>query len=291
MYLSLAEAYLKSGHLREGLYLNHEFCWMDEKRGRGAIDLKHVEGMLRHILQEAANTQVDLDRDGISDPGELPVRTWIAKAFLERGEREEARKLLMLASAENPEDMETVRLLAGMKREDELNQTQAAKEAMKEKFVSSPFSRFNAAMALAYKLRRENLPSGLRKFGEKSLDYALELQPGVADAHLLKAWYLRDGNETEQAIASATAGTGRRSRLCQSVGGAGVFPHGGESIGGSGECFQQGARSLSGLSSAEDHHGNHLRHPGEHPSLSGSTNEGRLFTARTDEPSRGRRVK
>jgi len=58
-------------------------------------------------------------------------------------------------------------------------------------------------MALAYKLRRENLPSGLRKFGEKSLDYALELQPGVADAHLLKAWYLRDGNETEQAIASA----------------------------------------------------------------------------------------
>ncbi len=146
---------------------------------------------------------MDLDGDGVYDPGELPVRTWIAKAFLERGEREEARKLLTLASAENPEDMETVRLLAGMKREDELNQAQVAKEAMKEKFISSPFSRFNAAMALAYKLRRENLPSGLREFGEKSIDYALELQPDVADAHLLKAWYLRDGNETEQAIASA----------------------------------------------------------------------------------------
>ena len=100
--------------------------------------------------------------------------------------------MLTLASVENPDDMETVRLLEGIKSEDELNKAQAAKENMKEKYLSSPFSRFNAAMALAYKLRRENLPSGFRKFGEKSLDYALELQPAVPDAHLLKAWYLRD---------------------------------------------------------------------------------------------------
>ena len=34
------------------------------------------------------------------------------------------------------------------------------------------------------------------------MDYALEVQPGVADAHLLKAWYLHDRKETEQAIGS-----------------------------------------------------------------------------------------
>jgi tetratricopeptide (TPR) repeat protein len=58
-------------------------------------------------------------------------------------------------------------------------------------------------MAMAILLRRDNLSAPFQGLGEKSLDYAIELQPGVANAHLLKAWYLRDRNETVQAIASA----------------------------------------------------------------------------------------
>jgi tetratricopeptide (TPR) repeat protein len=154
------------------------------------------------MLQESSDTVADLDQDGSPDPGGLPIKTWIAKAFLERGERGEAKKLLMLASVENPEDMETVRLLEEIKREDVLNNAQMAKEDMKETDLSSPFSGFNACMALAYLGRNDNLPSSLRSLGEKFLDYAIEINPRVANAHLLKAWYLRDRGETKQAIAS-----------------------------------------------------------------------------------------
>ncbi len=99
--------------------------------------------------------------------------------------------------------VEAIRLLEAIKREDELNNAQMSKENMKEKYLSSPFSRFNVCMALAYLGRRESTPSSLRGLGERFLDYAIELDPQVADAHLLKAWYLRDRGETEQAIASA----------------------------------------------------------------------------------------
>jgi protein O-mannosyl-transferase len=203
LHLNIAEAYLKLGRLDKAYVSTMKSLVLAQRLGRDRVDLILIQEMLSLILQEAAITQVDLDQDGAYDPGVLPVKTWLAKAFLEQGERGEATKLLMQASMENPEDRATVLLLEGIKREDELNSAQAAKDKMKENYLSSPFSRFNAAMALAYKLRREDLPSGLRKFGEKSLDYALELQPTVADAQLLKAWYLRDRNETEPAIASA----------------------------------------------------------------------------------------
>jgi protein O-mannosyl-transferase len=203
LYLNLARAYWKCGQLEKAYAEAMRALVSLRQAGRGSLQLRDVEGMLVVILKESANLQADLDQDGAPDPGEFPIKTWIAKAFLRHGERGEAKKLLMLASVENPKDVETVRLLEQIKKEDALNSTQAAKENMKEKYVSSPFSRFNTSMAVAILLRRENLPAPLRGLGEKFVDYALEIQPAAPDAHLLKAWYLRDRNEIGEAVASA----------------------------------------------------------------------------------------
>jgi protein O-mannosyl-transferase len=202
-YLDIAEAYLKLGDLNKAYTTTMKALGFAQRLGRDKVDLMLVERMLRLILQESAKMQADLDQDGAVDPGGLHVETWIARAFVEQGEREEARRLLKVSLEDNPDDLETVRLLKEIEKEDELNNTQMAKENMKEKYLSFPSSRFNACMAMAYLLRRDNLPSPLRGLGEKCLDHALEIQPEVADAHLLKAWYLRERSEIEQAIASA----------------------------------------------------------------------------------------
>ena len=92
--------------------------------------------------------------------------------------------------------------MEGLKREDALNRAQIAKENMKKTYLSSPFSRFNAFMAVAYLGRNDSTPPRFRSLGEKFLA-CIAINPTVPDAHLLKAWYLRDRGETEQAVASA----------------------------------------------------------------------------------------
>lgn len=202
LYLNLAEAYLKSGHLERSYDLTLQALQWIQIKARDAVDLKLVVGMMGAILTESSTMQVDLDRDGSNDPGESSIKVWIARAFLERGEREEAKRMLVLASSEDPEDAEAVRLLEGIRREEELNAAQLAKENIKQKYVHHPFSRFNGCMALAYLARNEKIPSPFRKLGERFLDYALQIRAGAADAHLLKAWYLHDRRETERAIDS-----------------------------------------------------------------------------------------
>jgi tetratricopeptide (TPR) repeat protein len=57
-------------------------------------------------------------------------------------------------------------------------------------------------MVIAHVLKRDSQPASFRSLGERFLDYALKVQSEAADAHLLKAWYLHDRRETEQAIDS-----------------------------------------------------------------------------------------
>lgn len=202
-HLNLAEGDLKCGQLEKAYAsTTRALEWTQQKR-RDLVDLKLIQGMFVLILQESAKTLVDLNQDGASDPGESSVKTWVAREFLQRGEREEARKLLTLASNENPDDLVAVRLLEGINKEDALNYAQTIKENTKDKYLSSPFSRFNACMALAYLIRTPNRSAPLPKMGEKLLDYALEMQPEVAEAQLLKGYYLHDRKEIKSAVEAA----------------------------------------------------------------------------------------
>ena len=201
-FLNLAQAYLVRGDLRQAYSAAIKAFEYAPQKGNSTHQTRLVQGVLSAILEASAVKQVDLNQDGVNDPGDSSIKTWMAKDFLERGEREQARFLLALASRENPEDMEALRLLEGMKRDDERNMAQIIKENTKQQYSSAPFSRFNASMALAYLARTPDRSASLRNMGEKLLDYALEIQPGVADAHLLKAYYLHDRKEIDPAIAA-----------------------------------------------------------------------------------------
>ena len=203
LYLNLAEACVKTGDLKKAYESTMKAIEWERRKAPDSADLKNVAAMIRTLLKESADACVDLDQDGEIDPGRHSVKTWIAKTFLERGERREAKRLLILASGENPEDSEAAGLLESITREDDLNASQMIRDNMKQEYLHRPFSPFKASMALAYLGRNEKMPSVLKRFGEKFLDYAIEIKPGAADAHLLKAWYLHERKETGAAIDSA----------------------------------------------------------------------------------------
>jgi len=200
--LNLAQAHLKLGNLPDAYRVAMLALQSVRLTGGSPYQLRQVEGMLVAILRAAGERQVDLDGDGINDPGDSSAELWIAKRLLEKGERGEAAYLLTIAIGTNPGEREAVRLLDDIKREDGLNYTQLKKENFRQEYQSSPFSRFNASMALAYLARTPGWSGYFRNVGEKLLDYALEIQPGVADAHLLKAYYVHDRKEIEPAIAA-----------------------------------------------------------------------------------------
>lgn len=200
VFLNVAQANLRLGKLNEAFAAAGQAFHYSQRSKNAVYETRLVEGMFFKIVKDAADKHFDLDQNGIDDPGASTIPTWIAKDFLQRGARERAKSLLGSAVVENPADAEAVVLLETLMREDTLNYAQNTRENTKQTYQSSPFSRFNASMALAYLARTPGWSGYFRSVGEKLLDYALEIQPGVADAHLLKAYYVHDRKEIEPAI-------------------------------------------------------------------------------------------
>lgn len=203
LFLNLAQAHLVRGELSEAYAAALKAFDNAPQKWTSTSQTRLVQGVLVAILKASEDQPMDLNQDGANDPGDSSLTTWLAKDFFERGEREQARFLLSLAFRENPEDAEATRLLERMRTDDERDGTQIVKENRKQQYSSAPFSRFNASMALAYQARTPNRSAAVRNLGEKLVDYALDVQPGAADAHLLKAYYLHDRKEIEPAIAAA----------------------------------------------------------------------------------------
>lgn len=203
LYLNLAEAHLRLGQLREAYSATLKALDVAQQLGRSEVDPKLIQLRLTQILEESGRTGADLDEDGQSDPGGFDPETWIARMFLDRGLRDEGKRLLVEASRKHPEDEEAVRILRALEREDELNRIQLSRENSGRKYRTFPFSRFQACMTAATLLRGPAVPYPLRYVGEMALDHAVSLQPDSADAHLLKAWYLYDRRELEQAVEAA----------------------------------------------------------------------------------------
>lgn len=162
-----------------------------------------VMNSMKQILLRAADKNIDLDGDGQPDPGDLPVETWMAKVYAARDESELAKGLLKQAIFKVPEQSESLKMLSEMERVDHLNEIQKDRWSFLDKYVYHPFSRFNFSMSVAFLIREKQLPSPATKIGEAFLEYALRLEPDAADAHLLKAWYLFEKDEVENAVAEA----------------------------------------------------------------------------------------
>lgn len=201
--LQIAEAYRRMGQLKRACSYALLSMHYDQKLGGSSYEKKLITGMLLSILTAAKDQKIDLNEDGQSDPGDIPINTWIAKQFLKCEGTEEAKKLLMAASLENSSDLETQSLIESLEIDAAQNEGQSYKTNFIEKYVKNPFSRFEATMALAYLIRECQLASPFLEIGERLANYALNLQPDAADAHLLKGWYHFEKGETVWAVECA----------------------------------------------------------------------------------------
>jgi len=164
-----------------------------------------VISLLSDVFVDAkqGNIPVDLDENGEPDSLEMPIIIWMAEQFHNWNDRETARKLLVQATEDHPDDVRSAALLSQYRREDELNRIQEEKKDFNSKYVRWPLDRFRACMAVAFLTEKKKLPSYFAGIGEAALDYALRLQPDSADAHLLKAWFCFNQDKTEEAIGRA----------------------------------------------------------------------------------------
>lgn len=155
------------------------------------------------LMKTFAWKDLDLDGDGIPDPGELSAMNWAAKMFKNHGEDAYARAILEREYANDPADKLVENMLMSWKKEDALNRTQKEKWNFVEKYVRQPFSKFNFCMAFAFLVQERPMPQVLVHVGEKLLDKALEIEPHSPDALLLKGWYLFNKEDATGAAATA----------------------------------------------------------------------------------------
>lgn len=201
--LQIAEAYRRMGQLKRACSYALLSMRYDQKLGGVSYEKKLITGMLNSILTASKDQNIDLDEDGHADPGDVPIKTWIAKEFLKCDGTEEAKNLLVAASLEKSNHLETQYLIESLEKVAAQNYVQSYKTNFIEKYVKNPFSRFEATMALAYLIRESQLSSPFLEIGERLTNYALNLQPYAADSHLLRGWYHFEKGEVIQAIECA----------------------------------------------------------------------------------------
>lgn len=162
------------------------------------VALRH----LQRIVTESGRAGVDLDSDGVADPGELDPSTWIARRLLQLEDVTTARMVLAQIAPTAGGDTEADRMLAKLDEEDRRNRLQMERKDFASKYVRHPWSRFHASMALSFLIQKHKLNDRLNGLGEGLVDYAVRLRPDSADAHLLKAWYAFNRGDVERAVDS-----------------------------------------------------------------------------------------
>lgn len=203
---NLAVIYAKMEDYKNAFDSIQRMILYSQKLTVGELDVQDLRfSMIQFILHEVQrkNLKLDLDGDGICDPGNLPTKTWIARYFSSIGYPEKAKELLCRSKAEYSENITTLDLLENLEIDEDFNRIQSAKWSFREKYVQQPFSRFNACMAAAYLIRERKLPSPLFQLGENILNYAMKLQPDSPDVYLLKGWYNLEVDKSALAVESA----------------------------------------------------------------------------------------
>lgn len=146
-------------------------------------------GELQAILHRAQSQPQDLDGDGLNDPGDVLIGTWIARVLVECKAYAETVDLLQKTSREHLQNQDTEDFLASLIKEIESNRRQQARWSFDQKYVQKPFSMFNICMAVAYLVRKNKLSEPFARMGEFCLSKAQELNPRNPDTYLLRGWY------------------------------------------------------------------------------------------------------
>jgi tetratricopeptide (TPR) repeat protein len=162
-----------------------------------------VETIAMAILAEFGPQGVDLNQDGTPDPGDLPPALWVAREFKKHGDEQYARQIIEREYAKAPGDPRLKTEIEEFQKQDARNRAQKEKWNSLQKYARNPFSRFNFDMAVAFLVQENHLPKFFQDFGERRLDAALEISPDSRDALLLKGWYFYNGDDAQNAAATA----------------------------------------------------------------------------------------
>ena len=158
---------------------------------------------IRSLLKAARDKNIDLNSDGLADPGDQPIGTWVARVFIEHGAYTEASRLLEQILADQPDDEVTAVLLNKLQMDMESNRDQGQQWSFDNKYVRKPFSPFNISMAIAYLIRKYNAREPVMQLGDLSLTWAEWMKPDHPDVHLLKGWYSYERGNYQEAAEEA----------------------------------------------------------------------------------------
>ncbi len=113
--------------------------------------------VFNQLLERCRSREIDLNGDGIPDPGDMPTGLWMALEVDKLGDSSLSNQLLEQASAQNPDDIQVVQAIQKVKKEQAQNDMQRKKWDFSGKYVRRPFSRFNALMAVAFLVQERRM--------------------------------------------------------------------------------------------------------------------------------------
>ena len=201
--LRIADSHRELGNLAEAYQYTIQALDLTRRHRLMASQKSAGLFVLHRIVSDAHGKGVDLNEDGMADPGDLPRETWMARLLLQMGDRQEGRRLLERAFMAHPECRETMEMLALVNWEDRMTAAQASTWKLKDKLSGHSSPKFAVAIRLADRFRRQKLPEPFWGLGERLADHAINLQRGSADARLVRGWFHYERKQFEEAVMRA----------------------------------------------------------------------------------------
>jgi tetratricopeptide (TPR) repeat protein len=162
-----------------------------------------VELHLMTILDKFGSKELDLNHDGVPDPGDLPPALRVAREFKKHHEAQRARQIIEREYAKAPDDPHLKAEIEAIQKADARTRAQQEKFNFARKYLQDPFSKFNFNFDLAFLVQEKQLPRFFWGWAERRLDAALEIDPDSRDARLLKAWYYYNRDDAQNAVDAA----------------------------------------------------------------------------------------
>lgn len=203
LYLNVAHALMALNRDKEAYVHVIEAFKVIEKSDRGIRKKDAASLVMRTLLDRVREKNIDLNDDGIPDPGDRPVNLWIAAEVQKTGDLAYSKKLIEDEFVRNPGDMEVAKAIQELRKEEALNRVQKDRWNFANQYVKRPFSKFNVCMAVAFLAQERQLKGLFHQIGEKCLNAALEIDPKSPDALLLKGWYAYAGENAGEAVRAA----------------------------------------------------------------------------------------
>ena len=198
LYLKLAECHRMTGNYSAAYRYVERTLELTQRYGQLAEDKRWVYVVLDSLFKDLEKNPMDLDGDGLPEPGLGRSEEWIARKLYELGDHEGALRYARMVP-ESQETQEVVRRIALFR---ERTGTQSAQWSFAGKYLQSPWGMTEVCLGVAYAIRKSDALQWMRPLGETILNMAQRRQPANPDVHLLKGWYAFESDNIQEALSS-----------------------------------------------------------------------------------------